>query len=76
VTTIGHDAELPASSFAVAVTVEIPAAKIDPDAGVAKTVVLEEQVSDAVVVKVTGAPHAPAEAGTSIGAGQEIAGGV
>jgi len=75
VTTTGQEMALPAASLAVEVTVVTPAGKLDPDAGVDSTVTGGEQLSEAVVVKATGALHAPGEVETVIGAGQEIAGG-
>ena len=75
VTTTGQEVALPAASLAVEVTVVTPAAKRDPGAGVETTVTGGEQLSDAVIVKSTGALHAPGEVETVIGPGQEISGG-
>lgn len=52
-----HVAELPAASRAVDVTVVVPIGKNEPDAGTDTT--FAEQLSVALTVKFTNAPHAP-----------------
>jgi hypothetical protein len=58
------------------VTIVVPIGKIEPDAGVETIDAGGEQVSDAVGVKATVALQVPGAAGTVIGAGQTIDGGV
>lgn len=69
-----HVAVLPDASVAVAITVVVPFGKNEPDDGLAATVT-PGQLSDAVTVKFTTAPHCPVVAGTVIFAGQLTVGG-
>ena len=66
---------LPQASVAVAVTRVVPTAKNDPDSGL-KVMVAEPQLSVAVAVNETFAPHIPAALLTVILAGQVITGAV
>jgi hypothetical protein len=65
---------LPAASVAVQVTVVVPTGKNVPDAG-EQTTVTPGQLSVAVAVKVTMAPHSSGSLHFVMGAGQLIAGG-
>ena len=66
----------PTASVAVEVTVVVPFGKVDPEAGVELMVTVPGQLSVAVTVNVTTAPHVPGSVDRTIFAGQVIVGGV
>ena len=68
--------ELPEVSVAVLVTVVTPIGKTLPEGGLLTTVTIEEQLSVAVTLKLTTAPHWPLNAATWVSAGQVITGAV
>ena len=73
VTVAEQDPVLPDASVAVAVTVVVPTANVDPLAWLLETVA-PVQLSDAEVVKVTAASHCPGSLFTVMLAGQVITG--
>jgi hypothetical protein len=75
VTVKEHVAVLPAPSVAVQVTVVRPTGNVEPDTG-EQTTVGDPQLSVADAVNETTAEHWPAAAGTLMGDGQVIDGGV
>ena len=67
---------LPQPSSARQVTVFVPTEKSDPEAGTQTMVMFDEQLSVAVVTKLTVEPHTPGALSTVMFAGQVMTGGV
>jgi hypothetical protein len=74
VTVNEHSAVLLAASETVHVTVVVPTLKLEPEAGWQTGVLTPAQLSDAVGVNVTAAPHWPGSLPRVIGAGHAIVG--